>query len=183
MKNTNREELLSAAEIARRVKELAAEITAAYDGRRVLLVCVLKGAVVFASDLMRYLDLPVEIDFMAVSSYGSETASSGAVRILKDLDSSIQGKELLIVEDIVDTGLTLDYLCKNLLSRKPASLKVVTLLDKPARRKVEFIPDFCGFEIPDHFVVGYGLDYNQDYRQLPGIHILYPEKGELQPGG
>lgn len=183
MKNINREELLSAAEIARRVKELAAEITAAYGGRRVLLVCVLKGAVVFASDLMRYLDLPVEIDFMAVSSYGSETATSGAVRILKDLDSSIQGKELLIVEDIVDTGLTLDYLCKNLLSRKPASLKVVTLLDKPARRKVEFIPDFCGFEIPDYFVVGYGLDYNQDYRQLPGIYILHPEKGELQSEG
>lgn len=176
MNHLNREELLSAAEIACRVKELAAEITAAYAGRKVLLVCVLKGAVVFASDLMRHLDLPVEIDFIAVSSYGSETASSGAVRILKDLDSSIQGKELLIVEDIVDTGLTLDYLCKNLLSRKPKSLKVVTLLDKPKRRRVKFTPDFCGFEIPDRFVVGYGLDFNEDYRHLPGIYVLQPEK-------
>lgn len=175
MKNINREELLSAAKIAQRVKELAAEISSEYAGRRVTLICVLKGAVVFASDLMRHLDIPVEIDFIAVSSYGSETASSGAVRILKDLDSSIRGKELLIVEDIVDTGLTLDYICKNLLSRKPKSLKVVTLLDKPARRRVEFIPDFCGFEIPDRFVVGYGLDFNEDYRQLPGIYVLQPE--------
>lgn len=175
MKNINREELLSAAKIAQRVKELAAEISSEYAGRRVTLICVLKGAVVFASDLMRHLDIPVEIDFIAVSSYGSETASSGAVRILKDLDSSIRGKELLIVEDIVDTGLTLDYICKNLLSRKPRSLKVVTLLDKPARRRVEFVPDFCGFEIPDRFVVGYGLDFNEDYRQLPGIYVLQPE--------
>lgn len=166
--------LLSDSEIARRVKELAAEISREYAGRKVMLVCVLKGAVVFASDLMRCLEMPVEIDFMAVSSYGSETKSSGAVRILKDLDSSIRGRDLLIVEDIVDTGLTLDYICKNLLSRKPRSLKVVTLLDKPARRKVELTPDFCGFEIPDHFVIGYGLDFNEDYRQLPGICILQP---------
>lgn len=172
MKKSNRKLLLGEEEIACRVAELAAEISAEYEGRKVLLVCVLKGAVVFASDLMRRLKIPVEIDFIAVSSYGSDTASSGVVRILKDLDSSIQGKEILIVEDIVDTGLTLDYLRKNLLSRKPKSLKVVTLLDKPTRRQVEFTPDYCGFEIPDHFVVGYGLDFNEDYRQLPGIHIL-----------
>lgn len=176
MNKLNREILIDEAEIARRVKELASEISAEYEGRRVLLVCVLKGAVIFASDLMRCLSVPVEIDFMAVSSYGSETASSGAVRILKDLDSSIRGKEILIVEDIIDTGLTLDYICKNLLSRGPKSLKVVTLLDKPARREVDFIPDFCGFEIPDHFVVGYGLDFNQDYRQLAGIYMLRSEK-------
>lgn len=175
MKKPNREVLLNEAEISRRVSELAAEISAEYKGRKVLLVCVLKGAVVFASDLMRCLKIPVEIDFIAVSSYGSDTASSGVVRILKDLESSIRGKELLIVEDIVDTGLTLNYLRKNLLSRKPKSLKVVTLLDKPARRLVEFTPDYCGFEIPDHFVVGYGLDFNEDYRQLAGIYILHPE--------
>lgn len=175
MEKTSREILLSGRVISQRVKELAAEISAEFRGRKVLLVCVLKGAVIFASDLMRQLSIPVEIDFMAVSSYGSETASSGAVRILKDLDSSIRGKEVLIVEDIVDTGLTLDYLCKNLLSRKPNSLRVVTLLDKPSRRRVGFDPDFCGFEIPDHFVVGYGLDFNEDYRQLSGIYILHPE--------
>lgn len=175
MDKSTQKVLLSKAQIARRVEELAGEISAGYRGKKVLLVCVLKGAVVFASDLMRQLKVAVEIDFMAVSSYGSETASSGAVRILKDLDSSIRGKEVLIVEDIVDTGLTLDYICKNLLSRKPESLKVVTLLDKPARRKVEFVPDFCGFEIPDYFVIGYGLDFNEDYRQLAGIHILQPE--------
>lgn len=174
MKNSTQKVLLSEAQIDRRVEELAGEISAEYRGKKILLVCVLKGAVVFASDLMRRLKVAVEIDFMAVSSYGSETASSGAVRILKDLDSSIRGKDLLIVEDIVDTGLTLDYICKNLLSRKPSSLKVVTLLDKPARRKVEFTPDFCGFEIPDYFVVGYGLDFDENYRQLPGIHILQP---------
>ena len=127
MKNSTQKVLLSEAQIDRRVEELAGEISAEYRGKKVLLVCVLKGAVVFASDLMRRLKVAVEIDFMAVSSYGSETASSGAVRILKDLDSSIRGKDLLIVEDIVDTGLTLDYICKNLLIRKPSSLKVVTL--------------------------------------------------------
>ncbi len=161
--------------IARRVTELAGEISAAYEGKKLLLVCVLKGAMIFAGDLMRRLKIPVEIDFIAVSSYGTDTVSSGVVRILKDLDSSIKGKDVLIVEDIVDTGLTLKYLCKNLLSRQPRSLKVVTLLDKPARRLVECVPDYCGFEIPDHFVIGYGLDYNEDYRQLPGVYILSPE--------
>lgn len=161
--------------IARRVTELAGEISVAYEGRKLLLVCVLKGAVIFASDLMRRLKIPVEIDFIAVSSYGTDTVSSGVVRILKDLDSSIKGKDVLIVEDIVDTGLTLNYLRKNLLSRQPHSLKIITLLDKPARRQVECIPDYCGFEIPDHFVIGYGLDFNEDYRQLPGVYVYNPE--------
>jgi len=167
--------LLGKEEIERRVADLAERISADYEGKQVLLICVLKGAVIFASDLMRCLKMPVEIDFIAVSSYGSDTATSGVVRILKDLDRSIKGKDVLIVEDIVDTGLTLNYLRQNLLSRKPRSLKVVTLLDKPARRRVEFTPDYCGFEIPDYFVVGYGLDFNEDYRQLPGIYILNPE--------
>jgi hypoxanthine phosphoribosyltransferase len=167
--------LLGGEEIAGRVAELAELISAEYEGRKVLLICVLKGAVIFASDLMRRLKIPVEIDFIAVSSYGSDTASSGVVRILKDLDRSIKGKDVLIVEDIVDTGLTLNYLRKNLLSRQPRSLGVVTLLDKPARRRVEFTPDYCGFEIPDYFVVGYGLDFNEDYRHLAGIYVLNPE--------
>jgi hypoxanthine phosphoribosyltransferase len=167
--------LLGGEEIAGRVAELAELISAEYEGRKVLLICVLKGAVIFASDLMRRLKIPVEIDFIAVSSYGSDTASSGVVRILKDLDRSIKGKDVLIVEDIVDTGLTLNYLRKNLLSRQPRSLRVVTLLDKPARRRVEFTPDYCGFEIPDYFVVGYGLDFNEDYRHLAGIYVLNPE--------
>ncbi len=175
MKKENRKVLLDDEAVARRVAELAEQISADYEGEKVLLICVLKGAVIFTSDLMRRLKIPVEIDFIAVSSYGSDTASSGVVRILKDLESSIQGKDVLIVEDIVDTGLTLNYLRKNLLSRQPRSLKVVTLLDKPARRRVEFTPDYCGFEIPDHFVVGYGLDFNENYRQLAGIYILDPE--------
>ncbi len=167
--------LLDEQVIARRVAELADQISAEYEGKKLLLICVLKGAVIFTSDLMRRLKIPVEIDFIAVSSYGSDTASSGVVRILKDLESSIRGKDVLIVEDIVDTGLTLNYLQKNLLSRQPRSLKVVTLLDKPARRQVEFIPDYCGFEIPDRFVIGYGLDFNEDYRQLEGIYVLVSE--------
>ncbi len=175
MKDEKLKLLLGGEEIAGRVAELAELISAEYEGRKVLLICVLKGAVIFASDLMRRLKIPVEIDFIAVSSYGSDTASSGVVRILKDLDRSIKGKDVLIVEDIVDTGLTLNYLRKNLLSRQPRSLGVVTLLDKPARRRVEFTPDYCGFEIPDYFVVGYGLDFNEDYRHLAGIYVLNPE--------
>lgn len=172
LKNNKLEVLLAEETIAQRVAELGEEISADYAGKEVLLVCVLKGAVIFAGDLMRCLKVPVKIDFIAVSSYGTDTVSSGVVRILKDLDSSIKGKDVLIVEDIVDTGLTLEYLHKNLLSRHPRSLKVVTLLDKPARRLVGFIPDYCGFEIPDRFVVGYGLDFNEDYRQLTAIFEL-----------
>lgn len=164
--------LLSREKIAQRVAELAEEISLNYSNSTLLLICVLKGAVIFTSDLMRQLKIPVEIDFMAVSSYGADTSSSGVVRILKDLDQGIQDRHVLVVEDIVDTGLTLNYLCDNLTSRQPRSLKVVTLLDKPSRRKVRFEPDYCGFSIPDRFVVGYGLDFNEQYRSLADICIL-----------
>jgi len=166
------EVLLSEEDIQKRVKEMAEALSSDYHGKRPLLVAVLKGAVIFLSDLIRNLTIPVEVDFIAVSSYGHATASSGVVRILKDLEQSIQGKDVLIVEDIVDTGLTLNYLVENLGSRQPGSLKVVTLLDKPDRRKVEFEPDYCGFIIPDRFVIGYGLDFGEDYRQLPDLRVL-----------
>lgn len=166
------EVLLSSEQIEKRVKEIAEVISDDYRGKRPLLIGVLKGAVIFLSDLIRFLTIPVEIDFIAVSSYGNATASSGVVRILKDLEQSIQGKDVLIVEDIVDTGLTLNYLVENLGSRHPNSLRVVTLLDKPDRRKVKFEPDYCGFNIPDRFVIGYGLDYGEDYRQLSDLRVL-----------
>lgn len=164
--------MLTAEQIEKRVKELAAEISRDYKGKKPLLVGVLKGAVIFLSDLIRYLDIPVEIDFMAVSSYGADTASSGVVRIQKDLEQSIKGKDVIVVEDIIDTGLTLNYLFKNLSERQPETLKVVTLLDKPDRRKVEFNSDYCGFKIPDKFVIGYGLDYANDFRYLADLCIL-----------
>jgi hypoxanthine phosphoribosyltransferase len=166
------EVLLSKEAIDRKITELAATINRDYEGKEILLICVLKGAVMFLSDLMRSLQIPVEIDFMAVSTYGASTKSSGVVKILKDLDCSIEGCHCLIVEDIVDTGLTLNYLKENLLSRHPASLKIITLLDKPERRKVSIQPDYCGFKIPDKFVVGYGLDFNGKYRYLPDICVL-----------
>lgn len=166
------EVLISREKITQRVAELAEEITRDYQGRPLLLICVLKGAVIFLSDLIRELKIPVEIDFMAVSSYGADTASSGVVRILKDLEQSIQDRDVLVVEDIVDTGLTLNYLRDILTSRQLHSLKVVTLLDKPSRRKVAFDPDYCGFVIPDRFVVGYGLDFDEQYRYLPDICVV-----------
>lgn len=166
------EVMLSAEQIDTRIRELAAEISKDYEGKSLFLVGVLKGAIIFLSDLIRYITVPLEIDFIAVSSYGSDTTSSGVVRIQKDLEQSLKGKDVLIVEDIVDTGLTLNYLYKNIQSRQPDSLKVVTLLDKPERRKVEFNPDYCGFAIPDRFVIGYGLDYDENYRQLADICIL-----------
>ena len=172
MTTHNLEVLLSAEQIQQRVKEMAETLSEDYRGKRPLLIGVLKGAVIFLSDLIRNLTIPVEIDFIAVSSYGNATASSGVVRMLKDLEQSIQGKDVLIVEDIVDTGLTLNYLVENLGSRQPNSLKVVTLLDKPDRRKVEFEADYCGFKIPDRFVIGYGLDYGEDYRQLSELRVL-----------
>ncbi|NLY39719.1 MAG: hypoxanthine phosphoribosyltransferase [Firmicutes bacterium] len=172
MSNPKCEVLLSATQIAQRVKEMGEEISRDYAGKKLLLICVLKGAIIFASDLMRSLTIPVEIDFIAVSSYGADTSSSGVVRILKDLDQSIQGKDVLIVEDIVDTGLTLNYLRDTLLRRQPRSIRVATLLDKPSRRKVDFDPDYRGFVIPDHFVVGYGLDWNQRYRNLADICFI-----------
>jgi len=166
------EVLLSAKQIEERIKELAEAISEDYRGNKILVIGVLKGAVIFLSDLVRHLTIPVEIDFMAVSSYGADTNSSGVVRILKDLEQSITDKEVLIVEDIIDTGLTLTYLYENLLRRGPKSLKVVTLLDKPDRRQVSFNPDYCGFKIPDRFVIGYGLDFDENYRHLADLRVL-----------
>ncbi len=164
--------LLDQATIEKRIAELGCQISSDYRNEELLLICVLKGAVVFLSDLMRNLKISAGIDFMAVSSYGASTSSSGVVKILKDLDCSIENKHCLIVEDIIDTGLTLKYLREILLSRQPASLKVVALLDKPERRKTDIQPDYRGFSIPDEFVVGYGLDFNEQYRCLREICVL-----------
>jgi hypoxanthine phosphoribosyltransferase len=166
------EVLVSAAELQRRVAELGAQISHDYSGRSLLLVGVLKGAVFFLSDLMRFIDVPVEVDFMAVASYGSATDSSGVVRILKDLDAPIEGRDVLIVEDIVDSGLTLQYLMRNLGSRNPRTLEVCALLTKPERRKVDLPTRYVGFEIPNRFVVGYGLDYAERHRNLPYVAAL-----------
>jgi hypoxanthine phosphoribosyltransferase len=162
-------------ELEARVAELARQISADYEGRELLLVGVLKGAVFFMADLARQLAVPCALDFMAVSSYGSSTDSSGVVRILKDLDTEIEGRHVLIVEDIIDSGLTLSYLLKNLRSRKPASLEICALLTKPARRRTQITCRYVGFEIPDEFVVGYGLDYAEHYRALRFIGVLTPE--------
>jgi hypoxanthine phosphoribosyltransferase len=162
-------------ELARRVDDLASEISRDYAGEELLLVGVLKGAVFFMADLARRITVPCALDFMAVSSYGSSTDSSGVVRILKDLDTEIQGRHVLIVEDIIDSGLTLSYLLKNLRSRKPASLEICALLTKPARRRTNIECRYVGFEIPDEFVVGYGLDYAEHYRTLDFIGVLTPE--------
>ena len=164
--------LVETADLERRVAELGAEISRDYEGKDLILVGVLKGAVVFIADLMRHLTVPCEVDFMAVSSYGSQTDSSGVVRILKDLDASIGGRDVLIVEDIIDSGLTLQYLLRNLRARDPRSLEVCALLTKPERRRVDLPTRYVGFEIPDKFVVGYGLDYAQNYRNLRNIAVL-----------
>ena len=166
------EVLVGADELQRRVGELGEQISRDYAGRSLLLVGVLKGAVFFLSDLMRFIDIPVELDFMAVASYGSATDSSGVVRILKDLDTPIEGRDVLIVEDIVDSGLTLQYLMRNLGSRNPRTLEVCALLTKPERRKVDLPTRYVGFEIPDRFVVGYGLDYDEHHRNLPFVAVL-----------
>ena len=166
------EVLVSAEELQRRVAELGEEISRDYAGRSLLLVGVLKGAVFFLSDLMRFIEVPVEVDFMAVASYGSATDSSGVVRILKDLDGAIEGRDVLIVEDIVDSGLTLQYLMRNLGSRNPRTLEVCALLTKPERRKVDLPTRYVGFEIPNRFVVGYGLDYAERHRNLPYVAAL-----------
>jgi hypoxanthine phosphoribosyltransferase len=159
-------------ELQHRVRELGAEITRDYAGRQPLLVCVLKGAVFFLSDLMRAIDLPCEVDFMAVASYGSATQSSGVVRILKDLDAVIDGRDVIIVEDIVDSGLTLQYLLRNLKARGPGSLAVCALLTKPERLEVDLEPRYVGFEIPNRFAIGYGLDLEERYRNLPYVAAL-----------
>ncbi len=166
------ETLVSAEDLERRVAELGAEISRDYEGRDLVMVGVLKGAVLFIADLMRALTVPCEVDFMAVSSYGSQTDSSGVVRILKDLDASVAGRDVLLVEDIVDSGLTLHYLLRNLGARDPRTLEVCALLTKPERRRVELPIRYVGFEIPNRFVVGYGLDYSQRYRNLPYVAAL-----------
>ncbi|HWQ23640.1 MAG TPA: hypoxanthine phosphoribosyltransferase [Gaiellaceae bacterium] len=169
------EVLIDAPTLRARVAELGAEISADYEGRDLLLVGVLKGAVFFMADLMRELTVPCEIDFMAISSYGAATDSSGVVRILKDLDINVAGREVLVVEDIIDSGLTLSYLIRSLRARKPASLEVVALLTKPARREIDVQVRYVGFEIPNRFVIGYGLDFAERYRNLPYVAVLHPD--------
>ena len=167
--------------LQRRIAELGEEISADYAGRDLLLIGVLKGAVLFMADLMRTLTIPCEIDFMAISSYGAQTDSSGVVRILKDLDINIDGRDVLVVEDIIDSGLTLSYLMRNLEAREPASLEVCALMTKPERREIEVPVRYIGFEIPNRFVVGYGLDFGERYRNLPYVGVLdtelVPESG------
>lgn len=170
-----KEILLTKEQIAARIKEMGEQISAAYAGKDILMIGVLRGAVIFMADLARAITVPVTLDFMAVSSYGSSTTSSGVVRILKDLDEAVQGKHVLVVEDIVDTGLTLNYLLDNLKARGPASIRLCTLLNKPERRKAQVNIDYNGFDIPDEFVIGYGLDFAEKYRNLPFIGILKPE--------
>jgi hypoxanthine phosphoribosyltransferase len=169
------EVLLSEEQIQARIGELAAQVSADYRGKDLLLVCVLKGGILFLTDLMRQLDVPHAIDFMAISSYGASTETSGVVRILMDLNTSIEGKNVLIVEDIVDTGHTLDYILRNLSTRRPASLKVCSLLNKPSRRVIEVPIHYVGFDIPNKFVIGYGLDFGEKYRNLPFVGVLKPE--------
>ena len=156
------------------VSALGARITREYAGKKPVLVCILKGASVFFCDLIRQIDLPLELEFMAVSSYGASTKSSGEVKLVKDLDRSILGRDVIIVEDIVDSGMTLNFLKKSLISRGAASLRIAALMDKPARRVAPLTVDYSCFEIPDAFVVGYGLDYNELYRNLPDVGILSP---------
>jgi hypoxanthine phosphoribosyltransferase len=169
------EVLIDQETLQNRVVELGAEISADYQGRDLLLVGVLKGAVFFMADLMRRLTVPCEIDFMAISSYGAATNSSGVVRILKDLDINIAGRDVLVVEDIVDSGLTLSYLRRTLLARKPATLEICALLTKPERREIDVPLRYVGFEIPNRFVIGYGLDFAERYRNLPYIGVLQPD--------
>ncbi len=166
--------LLSENEIAQRVSEIGAQISRDYAGKRLVMVSVLKGSVVFMADLMRTVTVPAEIDFMCVSSYGNGVKTSGVVRIIKDLDNDLAGMDLLLVEDILDSGMTLSYIKKLLLDRNPNSVRICTLLDKPERRKADIVADYKGFDVPDEFVVGYGLDYAEKYRNLPYIGILKP---------
>lgn len=167
--------LITKDQLAARVKELARDLDEEYRGKNPIVVCILKGSTLFFADLVREMKIPVEFDFLAISSYGNKTKSSGEVKMIKDLDNLIENRHVLIIEDIVDSGYTLTYLKKLLSSRKPASVKICTLLDKKSRREVPLEPDYCGFEIDDYFVVGYGLDYAQKYRNLPEIGILKPE--------
>ncbi len=168
------EVLLSADALADRVAQLGAQLSADYAGRDPVLVSVLKGSIVFLADLIRAMEIPLSVDLMEVSSYGSGTETSGQVRILKDLSASIEGREVIVVEDIIDTGLTLNYLLRYLWERNPASMRICCLLDKPARRLAEIEIDYTGFTIPDRFVIGYGLDYDERYRNLPYVGVLRP---------
>lgn len=170
-----KEILIPSAEIEEKVREIGERITEDYAGEKLLLVGILRGAVIVMADLMRQINLPCEIDFMDISSYGSGSSSSGVVRILKDLEGDITDRHVLVVEDIIDTGLTLSYLRRSLLARRPASLEICSLLSKPSRRRAELEVKYLGFEVPDEFVVGYGLDYAGAYRNLPDICILKPE--------
>ena len=170
-----KEILFTEEQIQKRVREMGAQITADYAGKTILLCGILKGAVVFYTDLARQIQVPVKFDFMSCSSYGSSATSSGAVTIRKDMDNDVAGKDILIVEDIIDTGITLSYLVPYLKDRRANSVKLATLLSKPSRRKVDIHVDYNGFEIPDAFVVGYGLDYDSSYRNLPYIGILKEE--------
>jgi hypoxanthine phosphoribosyltransferase len=172
--------LIGEGELQERIRALGAEISADYQGRELLLVGVLKGAVFFMADLMRAISVACEIDFMAISSYGAATDSSGVVRILKDLDINIEGRHVLVVEDIIDSGLTLSYLLRNLESREPATLEICALLTKPARREVDVPVRYIGFEIPNRFVIGYGLDFAERYRNLPYVGVL---RDDLMPEG
>ena len=168
--------LVSEEEVDRRIAQLGKEISEAYAGKSVHLICVLKGGVFFTCELAKRITVPVEVEFMSVSSYGSGTESSGIVKIVQDLSTSIEGKNVIVVEDIIDTGRTLSYLLENLKTRSPKSVRLCTLLDKPERRVVDVKVDYVGFEIPDEFVVGYGLDYDQQYRNLPYIGFVEIEE-------
>ena len=172
MDNVAQEVLISREQLAQRVRELGQQITKDYEGEPVLLVGILRGSVPFMADIMREIDLDVTIDFMSVSSYGGSTKTSGVVRIIKDLETPIEGRNVIIIEDIIDTGLTLHYLMGYLAGRNPKSLKICAILDKPSRRKIDIKGDYIGFEVEDKFIVGYGLDFNQRYRQLPYISWL-----------
>lgn len=167
--------LISKQDIAKRIGELAKQLDSDYEGKNPLFIGILKGSVLFTADLLRALSIPCQMEFMAVSSYGKDTKSSGEVKLIKDLNVPIENRHVVIVEDIVDSGNTLSYLKRLLMQRKPASVKIITLLDKPSRRKVELVPEYCGFSIPDEFVVGYGLDYNEDYRAFDEVYILKRE--------
>lgn len=167
--------LITEEELKECVKKLGEQISRDYQGKNLLMVSVLKGSVVFMSDLMRSITIPAQIDFMSVSSYGSGVKTSGVVKIIKDLDQQLEGKDLLIVEDILDSGMTLSYLSQLLRARNPRSIRIATLLDKPERRTADIQSDYYGFRVPDAFVVGYGLDYNEKYRNLPYIGVLKPE--------
>ena len=164
--------MLTEEEVDKRIKEIGEQISKDYAGKKIHLICVLKGGVFFMCELAKRISVPVSMDFMSISSYGNSTESSGIIKIIKDLDESITGEEVLVVEDIVDSGRTLNYLLEMLKDRKPASLRLCTLLDKPERRVVEVNVDYTGFQIPDEFVVGYGLDYAQKYRKLPYIGVV-----------